>query len=296
MSVIERPLDYKVGAPTGPHFVLEPFRVFESHRVLLPLVVLNTPMHSIPLRQLWAASSVVVCADGGANRLYDYFGDRERDQYIPGFITGDLDSLREDVRAYYAAHGATIIPQYSQYSTDFMKAVKVVALYHGDGRSALYGAIGEENGLAELMAQHTTSCNFTLNVAGGIDGRFDQTFQLINQLYTMKDDHPDIRLFFFTASDIIFLLPKGTTWVKYGAKKVFHTDTVPKCGLLPFGRRAVLNTEGLQYDVEDWESFVGGPVSSSNGVVGVDGFVVETTEDIVMNIEVAPQAPGEQRE
>lgn len=58
------------------------------------------------------------CADGGANRLYDRFvrgkgrqddgewddaTDADEDAWLPDFVLGDLDSLRDDVRRYYEA-------------------------------------------------------------------------------------------------------------------------------------------------------------------------------------------------
>ena len=86
------------------------------------LVVLNQPFSLALLRRLWASTQWHCCADGGANRLYDTFPD-ERDRarsaplpiatrtkltilgcrYLPDLIKGDLDSLRADVREYYAA-------------------------------------------------------------------------------------------------------------------------------------------------------------------------------------------------
>ena len=102
------------------------------------LVILNTPIKSLShgklsgvLGKLWEASSYRICADGGANRLYDATvstttsiqqeGEERRrktdhcsnsndnNTFLPDLITGDLDSLRLDVRRYYETRGVSII-------------------------------------------------------------------------------------------------------------------------------------------------------------------------------------------
>ena len=88
------------------------------------LIILNTPIQSTGcsnddgklsgvLGMLWEASTYRTCADGGANRLYDAtvnFGSEDgKNNYLPNLITGDLDSLRRDVRQYYESKGVEII-------------------------------------------------------------------------------------------------------------------------------------------------------------------------------------------
>lgn len=288
--VIERPEDFHVDAPAEPHLVLLPFAVFEDRKPTQPcaLILLNTNLHHIDLRQLWRHLQLHVCADGGANRLYDYFTAADRHLFVPEYITGDLDSLRPEVRTYYHHHGAVVIEQQSQYLLDFMKAIKVVVVHHSDQRAQLGGPIDRDDGLSSIASAITTATTTTVHVAGGTDGRFDQTFQLINQLYCLHHDYSQLRIYFVSANDIVFLAPKGTTYVVYPHRTVFNRiERIPKCGLLPFRGEVTLNTRGLQYDVENWVSGVGGNVSSSNGVVGTTGFVVETSDDIVVNVEIS---------
>jgi hypothetical protein len=111
------------------------------------LIILNTPIINLSqdrdghtanegnddgdlsgvLGVLWKASSYRVCADGGANRLYDAtvaIMTRKEDRgvgindavsnncnpdFLPDLITGDLDSLRSDVRMYYETKGVPVI-------------------------------------------------------------------------------------------------------------------------------------------------------------------------------------------
>lgn len=63
-----------------------------------------------------AAATLRVCADGGANRLYDELpgmlpgqaAEAVRSQYLPSAIQGDLDSIRPDVLAFYRQHGVPV--------------------------------------------------------------------------------------------------------------------------------------------------------------------------------------------
>lgn len=89
------------------------------------LIILNTPITSSSsstcdlsgaLEILWQKSTYRICADGGANRLFEasVIGASDDDtisanKYIPDLITGDLDSLLPNVREYYEKRGVPIV-------------------------------------------------------------------------------------------------------------------------------------------------------------------------------------------
>lgn len=278
MKVLERDATY-TPAHAASDTQLYPFGIFSGEQGQA-LVILNTLLAAIDLDTLWHSAPVRICADGGANRLHERASDPKR--YIPEYITGDLDSIEPHVRDFYIAHGTRVIPQHSQYSSDLMKALKIALIV---SLGLQIGTVDEDDGLSDVF-RSTNIQPATVYIAGGLDGRFDQLFQLINQLYAMRETCPQAQMYYVTASDVVFLAPRGRTFVGY-KNKAFCKEAVPSCGLLPFKNSTVLNTDGLRYDVQDWPLQVGGQVSSSNGVVGTSGFYIDSTEDIIVNVEVS---------
>lgn len=294
MSVTERPDDYEVSRPLKPHNLITPFEFLSSEPSLgkSALLLLNQP-YDIDIPKLWVNTQLHVCADGAANNLYDYFdSDEERTKYIPQFIVGDLDSLDDKARDYYRSKGTKVIRQSTQYSTDFSKSLLTIELYFhsAETRALLTEDVEPVNGLSEiyelLNIDPLKEEEIRIFALSGIGGRFDQTIQSISQLFKLDESSPYLLIYFITNTDVIFLVKKGLNFVTYTNKSVFNKKKVPICGLLPLGRPTVLNTLGLKYDVTNWPSEMLGDVSSSNGICGIEGFVVETTETIVMNVEL----------
>lgn len=133
------------------------------------LVLLNQPITNMELfKQAWTFCERRICADGGANRLFDALKtDEERLRFLPDVIVGDFDSLRDNVRQWYEDHGVLVKHDTSQDTTDFMKAV----------------TLGNE-----LYQVHG------LLVLGALGGRLDHTFHSIFHLFLSLKHHQTVYL------------------------------------------------------------------------------------------------------
>lgn len=93
-EVFERPDTVVVDPPLEKHHTIEPFAILtsvkESERKYNVLLISNQAFKT-DLKAIWVHCGLVVCSDGGANRLHDYFAnDQERGDYLPNYIVGDF--------------------------------------------------------------------------------------------------------------------------------------------------------------------------------------------------------------
>ena len=66
-------------------------------------IILNTPIRKDILLSKWCLTDILICADGGLNRLYKLFkNDRQREKYKPNFVLGDMDSVLPKVLKFYS--------------------------------------------------------------------------------------------------------------------------------------------------------------------------------------------------
>jgi thiamine pyrophosphokinase len=193
------------------------------------LIILNTPIPTtttttddnnnnqlllLPevFQRLWESTTFHVCADGGANRLYDATIKRTHrhhdidivttttdSKFLPDLITGDLDSLRPNVKSYYEQRGVPIVTVQDQNYHDLDKSLMAVEQW------IMKGVENNNNSKKQKQErQHDNYCNEetdtitittttssttttpTTNcfIYGGFGGRFDQEMACINTLYS----------------------------------------------------------------------------------------------------------------
>ncbi|KAF9548895.1 hypothetical protein EC957_005247 [Mortierella hygrophila] len=248
------------------------------------LIILNQPIliHRTLFNNVWQNATYRFCADGGANRLYDLLKtDEERSKFLPDYIRGDLDSLRDSVKNYYQSQGVPVERDGSEYSTDFMKCVELVRA-RDPSPSPLTTAAGAP-AIASEAPDHRTleerqESNLGIIALGGTGGRFDQSMSSIHHLYILNQERHATLI---SDESIVVLLGAGTHEI------TCNLDIEgPTCGIIPVGStEAILTTTGLKWDIEDWKTSFGTQISTSNALVG-SKVTIKTNAPVVWTTEL----------
>ncbi|XP_023645463.1 thiamine pyrophosphokinase 1 isoform X1 [Capsella rubella] len=241
---------------------LLPYNPAEETRYALVVLNQNLPRFT-PL--LWEHATLRLCADGGANRIYDelplFFPHEDassiRNRYKPDVIKGDMDSIRRDVLDFYVSLGTQVIDEsHDQDTTDLDKCI----LYIRDSASNL------------------ESSRFQILATGALGGRFDHEAGNLNVLYR----YPDTRIVLLSDDCLIQLLPKNHLHELH----IQSSLEGPHCGLIPIGTpSAKTTTSGLKWDLSNTEMRFGGLISTSN-LVKEEKITVESDSDLLWTISI----------
>ena len=203
-----------------------------------------------------------VCADGGANRLYDelpellakaseapiYDDENEKDAFaravreahVPRAIVGDLDSVRPEVLAFYEKRGClTVDLSHDQDTTDLHKAV--TWLEHQDDRN-------EKRNLRRRIL-----------VTGALGGRFDHEMSHLSCLHAFSE----LEIVLVGRTSTARLIPKGLTTIVPDLNA-----EGPTCGLFPLLGPATVSTTGLRWNLHGQTLTFGTLISTSNEMLG----------------------------
>ncbi|KAH0848784.1 hypothetical protein AYO21_09858 [Fonsecaea monophora] len=221
------------------------------------VIILNQPINKHALSAVIGAASLLVCADGGANRLYNYDkaaqnGMSRLKRRVPDAVIGDLDSLTESVGEHYRSLGSQVIKDPDQHSTDFTKCLRWIRDWAISKHER--GASGHGEASQPIM---------DVVVLGGLGGRVDQGFSQVHHLF-MAENHPALlrgRIYLLSEQSLSFVLADGRNLIHL--EPGYFAENV---GILPVLGRTFLTTKGLEWDVEQWPTEFGGQVSTSNHI------------------------------
>ncbi|CAM9625232.1 unnamed protein product, partial [Chrysoparadoxa australica] len=234
----------------------------------LAVVVLNSRgVGECVLTGLWESAVLRMCADGGANRLFDSLDEEKR--LLPDLIKGDLDSLRPEVAAFYESRGCTLLQDPNQDTNDFEKCLE------------------EVQGGKEV----------TVVALGAFGGRFDQEMAAFNMLHryanrfkryglrcvpcSMRPSPPTHSLVLVGDGNLSMLLGPGRHVIK------LHPELEgPICGLIPLGGPCQdVTTTGLKWNLEHQKLRFGELVSSSNSIAA-ESVGIETDAPLIWTVEL----------
>lgn len=265
-------------------------RVSSSSTLALPSVTL-----------LRAAADTRICADGGANRIFDALveeGARQRGagggaeagargtgsalgaadaSVLPHAVLGDLDSIRPDVIEAYRRQGVDVIDlSHDQDSTDLTKCVRHVEALLRLQPQPQQARSAEGRGAAEQRAAEEAAEQHVIVALGALGGRLDQTVANLNTLHMFA--HLDIVL--WGQGNLARLVRPGTAVIR--PDRAYEG---PHCGLFPLAGPAVASSSGLRWNVADTRMTFGGLLSTSN-IVDADEVAVSTDVPLVWTTEV----------
>ncbi|KAG8052296.1 hypothetical protein GUJ93_ZPchr0001g31808 [Zizania palustris] len=229
------------------------------------LVVLNQNLPRF-MPRLWTHAKLRICADGGANRIFDEMfqmtneQDHEstRNRYIPEIIEGDMDSIRPEVKKFYSSQGSKISDKsHNQETTDLHKCISRIHRSTPDHEKK----------------------NLCVLVTGALGGRFDHEAANINVLYLFSD----MRIVLLSDDCLIRLLPKTHKHEIYIESSVEG----PHCGIFPVGAPSgSTTTTGLKWNLSEAEMRFGSMISTSN-IVQAEKLLF--TRQIIALIEFYPE-------
>ena len=170
------------------------------------------------------------------------------------------------MREFFENAGETQILQYpEQDSTDFTKA------------------------LGWLRKQYPNKLRGRVDVIvlGGLGGRVDHGFSVIHHLFMAIADTDLLNGDIYLISDqsLSFVLDKGRN-VIHGLDPAPQRIFQKHIGIIPAQGPAILSTEGLQWDVKDWRTEIGGQISTSNHI-RADVVEIEASHRVLLTIELA---------
>ena len=238
--------------PSTPRVVGTEFlRKDGSGRGKTCVILLN---HDLPkcTERLWKQATTRVCADGGASRLRDLGIERCPP---PHFIVGDLDSVTGDTLDFYRREGTQVVDlSPDQDTTDLDKCYRVLL-----ERTELWRH-NDNDGAEDVLV-----------ILGGFGGKWDR--EMSNLHVMMKYSH--LNSILVGDCSLARVLGPGKSEVR-----VDPEVQGPGCSLIPLGRRCLVTTEGLKWNLSNTPLLFGEMVSTSN-VAEASTVVVETDEALI---------------
>ncbi|KAL4865631.1 thiamine pyrophosphokinase [Aspergillus spectabilis] len=281
---------------------------------LFALVVTNQPLNEKALAVLRKHARITVCADGGANRFFEWAKSRgEESTDIPNTIIGDLDSIRPEILTHYRNLGVNIIHDDDQYSTDLTKSLRYLRAHE---REIILSSTSPHQTKSNPEPGSTAPASskdddkeedeqtLSILILGGLGGRVDQAFSQIHHLYLMNQENSKSNssgsgtMYLISEESITFILQPGKNTIHVPRTNCPQQPQEPapekkqeylleeNIGIIPLSGAESITTSGLEWDVENWRTEIGGQISTSNHI-RAEMVHVETGGAVLFTVELA---------
>lgn len=222
------------------------------------------------IRGFWNNATVRMTVDGGTvhwdkflNTLPEHL---QKTMKLPDFITGDFDSITEEVLEKYKKKGCKAIHTPDQNHTDFTKALMQLNSHCKDTDIQL------DNVIAIVQSS----------------GRIDQILGNIQTLHLVKEMNlfqPHTKMYILSDDSISWLLEPGD-----------HIINVPEesrrvkkawCALVPIGEACQnVTTSGLKWNLDKQQLKYGRIVSTSNAFDGSEQVKIKCSHTLLWAMKV----------
>ena len=184
--------------------------------------------------------------------------------------------MKQSTLEHYRKEGVPIIYDGDQYSTDFTKCLKYIR--------KLTEALSNDN-----SGVHGASTKMDIVAFGGLGGRVDQAFSVIHHLFSAVR-HPDWlqgSIYLVTHESLSVILDKGRSRIICGPRDPVEERLFDEnVGIIPVLGKTIITTKGFEWDIEDWETEIGGQLSTSNHLKK-EIIEIETNERVLFTLEFA---------
>ncbi|KAJ8733431.1 hypothetical protein PYW08_001729 [Mythimna loreyi] len=242
------------------------------HDIKYGILILNRPITQNYgfMNNLWNRASIRMTVDGGTRQWDKYISafpkEMQNTMKDPDLISGDFDSITDEILEKYKKKGCKVIHTPDQDRTDFTKALIELNVHRKQ--------IGVE--LSHIIAIAQTS------------GRFDQIIANVQTLFLVKEElllDANTNVFIISDDSISWLLLPGDHVIYIPEETRLHKRAW--CSLVPVGDTCQhVTTTGLKWNLDNQQLRFGGIVSTSNTFDGSEKVTVKCSHSLIWSMRL----------